>query len=115
SPYERDWRDRTVFNIAAEEIEEISISYDDQPMHSFVIKREGNDVKVQIDSALQGLGELNNNRLTAYLGFFTNVNCEGYTNGDLFMDSVIRSVPRKCVVDVKGKNGYHQSVVVYWR
>lgn len=115
STHLKDWRDRTVFNIAAEDVEQISVQYIDHPMHSFVIRRNGNNVTVSIDAALQGLGELNQNRVDAYLGFFHGVNCEGYTNGDVFMDSLLREVPRRCIIDVTGKNGYAQQVTVFWR
>ncbi len=115
SPYLRDWRDRTVFDIAAEDIEQISVQYIDQPMHSFVMRRQGDSMMVFIDAALQGLGTLNRDRVDAYLGFFSNVQCEGYTNGDVFMDSLLTIVPKRCVIDITGKNGYTQQVTVFWR
>ncbi len=115
SPYLKDWRDRTVFNIAAEDIEQISVQYPDQPMHSFTMRRVSDSMMVFIDTMLQGLGTLNRNRVNAYLGFFSNIHSEGYTNGDVFVDSLLKEVPRRCIIDVIGKNGYAQHVIVFWR
>jgi len=115
SPDIKDWRDRTVFRIAAEDITEISVQYVDEPLNSFIMRRDGAQVSVILDSSLGAPGTLNTSRVQRYLGFFTNVSCEGFTNGQTWMDSVLRTVPRRCIIDVKGKDGYTQHLTVFWR
>ena len=87
----RDWRDRTVFNIPADEIKSVSVQYAANPLDGFNARRAG-----------------------VYLKYFTNINCEGYLNGLQDMDTTIRSAPRQSSIDVTGIHGQHQHVDIYW-
>jgi hypothetical protein len=112
----KDWRDRTVFRIPAEDITEISVQYVDEPLNSFKMQRGADgSVTVSLDPQMGEQGEPNMSRVQSYLGFFADVNCEGYTNGEPFMDSMLSTCPRRCIIDVIGKNGYTQHVTVFWR
>lgn len=111
----RDWRDRSVFDFAADQIRSVTIKYDETPLNDFTLSQDDKGkVSVKLDSNLTNLKELNEDRATKYLSFFQNVNCVGYVNGAEGMDSIIRSVPRRCTVDVLAKDGTLKHIDVYW-
>jgi hypothetical protein len=109
------WRDRTVFNIPAEEIKTISVQYYDQPLNSFEIKRKKDTILISADPRIsEHLDGPNTRRARVYMKYFTNVNCEGYLNGLPDNDTTIKTAPRQSSIDVTGINGQHQHVDVYW-
>ncbi|PZF72282.1 DUF4340 domain-containing protein [Taibaiella soli] len=111
----KDWQDRNVFDFSADQIRSVTIKYDESPLNNFVISQDDKGkVSVKLDSNLTNLKELNEERATKYLTFFQNVNCVGYVNGAIGMDSIIRSVPRRCTVDVLAKDGTLKHIDVYW-
>ena len=111
----RDWRDRTVFNIPAEEIKSVSLQYADKPMNSFVISRENGTITVKGDlSITQHLDGLNMRKANIYLKYFTNVNCEGYLNGLSDMDTTIKTAPKQSTLDIETIHGRHEHIDIYW-
>lgn len=111
----KDWQDRTVFDYTADQIKSISIKYDQNPLNSFVMQQAADGkVTVTLDSSLTNLKNMNQERASQYLTFFKNINVVGYVNGSFGMDSIIRSVPRRCVIDVVAKDGTSKHVEVYW-
>jgi hypothetical protein len=111
----KDWRDRTVINIPAEEIKSVSVTYADKPINSFVITRENASYTVTGDSNYtKNYGELNTRRVNVYLKYFTNINCEGYLNGLQDMDTTIKTAPKQSSIDVQGMHGQHQHIDIYW-
>ncbi len=111
-----DWRDRIIFNIDSSEIKSVSVQYIQSPLNSFIIQKPDNgNPTVKLDSSLSNIGQLNLDRANSYLGFFKKVYCEAFTTGAEGMDTVLATVPRRCVIDVVGKNGYVQHLTVFWR
>lgn len=111
----RDWRDRTVFNLPAEEVKSVSLQYEGKPVNSFEIVREGDSVMIKADPAIaKGLDGPNTRRAKVYLKYFANVNCEGYLNGLPDNDTTIKSAPKYLSIDIKGMHNQHQHVDIYW-
>ena len=111
----KDWRDRTVFNIPAEEIKSVSVSYADKPVNSFTLSNDNNYINVKADTnIMKHLDSLNQRKAHIYVKYFTNVNCEGYLNGLTEMDSTIRTAPKQSSIDITGIHGQHQHVDIYW-
>lgn len=114
SPDIKDWRDRTVFNVTPDQIQSIKVSYPHDPINSFVLRQQGNSVTVDADSSLIHDNTFNERRARVYLKFFQNVNSEGYMNGLLQLDSSLRTVPERCIIEVTDKKGRVQRADIYW-
>lgn len=108
-----NWRDRTVFDIRPEDIQSIAVEYPEYPLNSFTIRQQGDQVAVEADPGASGTLPLNTERVRSYLTFFTNLNCEGYLNGKMSIDSILSVVPKHSTVTVTGKKG-PQRLDVYW-
>lgn len=110
-----NWRDRTVFDIPEQDIQSVSVDYEEHPLNSFRITQENGKMDIEVDPRVVGTMEPNINRISTYLGFFTNLHCEGYLNGKMHIDSILSTVPKLGTISVTGKdNTYHQEVDVYW-
>jgi len=115
SAHLKDWRDRTVFDVPAGAIKSVSVKYFTKPEHSFVLTNEGSEIKVK-GKMPEGKKEsdLNLHNAHLYLGYFANINCEGYLNGSEGMDSLIRTGKRHSVIDIEDTSGKDHHVEVYW-
>lgn len=109
-----NWRDRTVMDFKEEDIKTVSVTYPDAPLNSFVVNNNGGDIRVTADPGVIGTQSLNERRVKMFLGFFENLNCEGYLNGEVGLDSVISTLPKKCIIDITTHKGKHQHVDIYW-
>lgn len=109
----KDWRDRTVTDLSADEIEKVSVSYPAEPLNSFVIENNQGNVSVEIDPMLTKGKQLNESRAKLFLTYFEKLYCEGYINGVYQLDSIIAAMPKRAVIDVKGKSE-EQHIEVYW-
>lgn len=110
-----DWRDRTVIDIPETNLKSVSLTYDDAPLNNFTIKRNAsNGFDVDIDKALISGKTLNKRRVDVYSKFFEKVYCEGYVNGTIKLDSIIKNAPKKCAIDAVSTNGKAQHVDVYF-
>ncbi len=110
-----DWRDRTVFNVPEEELKSASVSYPDEPLNNFTLNRIAADnIEVVVDKALMTGKPLNKRRAGVYSRFFAKVYSEGYINGTWHLDSVIKSVPKYCGIDVTSVKGATAHADVYW-
>jgi hypothetical protein len=110
-----DWRDRIVFDLKPEEIKSVNVTYPQHPLNSFTISQENGKVTAAVDSAFRNMGAFNEARTKAYLGFFHDIYSEGFMNGVPGMDSVLASVPVRCIVTVQPEKGPAQVLTVYWR
>jgi hypothetical protein len=112
-----DWRDRTVFNIPAEQLKTASVQYADsnETLNSFTFRQDDKG-KMTIDAepALIAGKKLNERRTQVFSTFFEKIYCEGFINGTMKLDSIIASVPKRCVIEVESKAGEKQKVDVYW-
>jgi len=110
------WRDRTVFNIPAEDIKSVAVHYALKPVNSFEIIRDNNDsLTIKADPALtRGLDGPNTRRAKVYLKYFTNVNCEGYLNGLSDMDTTLKTAAKQSSIDITDKRGQQHHMDIYW-
>lgn len=112
----KEWRDRTVFSIAPEEIKSVSVQYAGKPVNSFVISRD-NSGKLTVaadENITKGLDSMNTRRAGVYLKYFKNVNAEGYLNGLWDMDTTLKTAPKQSSIDIVGMHGQHQHADIYW-
>ncbi|MFN4246896.1 MAG: DUF4340 domain-containing protein [Flavipsychrobacter sp.] len=110
-----DWRDRTVFDVPESELKSVSVTYSEEPLNSFTLRRLAADnIEVDVDKALMTGRPLNKRRAGVYSRFFAKVYSEGYINGALHMDSILKSVPKYCGIDVTAINGKTAHADVYW-
>jgi hypothetical protein len=107
-----DWRDRTVFNVSADNIKTLSIKYLGEPLNSFTITQDAK-VTVATEPGVVGSNSLNEKRVKTYLGFFENVNCEGYLHDMPELGGIISTMPLVSVFDITGKDGYHQHLEIF--
>jgi hypothetical protein len=50
-----------------------------------------------------------------YLTFFSKVYSEGYATGMIDLDTIIKQMPEKATIDVRGKGGQHQQArIIYF-
>ncbi len=109
------WRDRLVFNIPAEEIEQVSVQYAQEPLNSFTITQKDGKVSVALDPSLQLNQPLNERRVKGYLGFFTKIYSEGYATGMLDLDTIVKQMPEKALISIRGRNGSRQEArIIYF-
>jgi len=111
----RDWRDRTVFDVPADQIKEVSVVYTDKPINSFTLKQDNGKISFDADKAIAGnTPKLNMRKANVYLKYFTNLNCEGYINGAPNLDSMIKNTKKHSAIDLTTVKGQHQHLDIYW-
>jgi hypothetical protein len=111
----KDWRDRTVFNIAPNEIKSVSMQYADKPENSFTITRDKDDVAVTASREVMSRPDgVNKNRAETYMHFFSNINCEGFINGLPDNDTTFKTAPKRASIEIDGMHGQHLHADVYW-
>ena len=113
----KDWRDRTVFAVPADQLQTVSLQYvhEDENLNSFVINRVSDEeFDVQVDPSLTQGKILNKRRVSVYTKYFGWVNCEGFLNGAPGLDSIIASAPKRCILEVADKKGRKQHVEIFW-
>ncbi|MBL7684047.1 MAG: DUF4340 domain-containing protein [Flavipsychrobacter sp.] len=109
-----DWRDRSVFTIPKAEINTISIKYPDAPLNNFTIRRDAaGGLTADIDPALSAGKQVNKRRVDVFSAYFEKLYSEGYINGTIKLDSVIKSVPLMCVIEASTKQGKTQKADIY--
>lgn len=109
-----EWRDRMICDIPADQLSSVDVKYPSEPLNSFVLKQDNGKVSVLVDSNLSKGKEFNERRAKVYSKFFEKLYCEGYINGVAKLDSVIRSVPLRCALDIQGNKGQKQHIDIYW-
>lgn len=112
----RDWRDRTVFDVPAEDIKSVSVQYAGKPNESFTVARNAQDsiTVAAAPEATKSITGLNYRRASTYLKFFTNINCEGYLNGLEDNDTTFKTAPKYTAIELTTKSGKVQHVDIYW-
>jgi hypothetical protein len=104
------WRDRLVFGIPADQIEKLQIKYAQEPLNSFTIVQKNGKANVILDSSLHFQSALNERRVASYLDFFKKVYAEGYSNGSIDLDTIVKQMPEKATIELWGAKGYHKFV-----
>ena len=108
------WRDRTVFNIKADDITKITVKNFLEPLNSFTLIKNGATVKVQIEPSLMEGKELNARRAATYPQYFQNLYAEQVANGVAGVREEISTMPQRFRFEVEGKNNYHQDIDMYF-
>lgn len=109
-----NWRDRTIFRIAPEDITKVSVQYPLEPLNSFTILKNGEQVSVQIEPSLMEGKTLNTKRVNSFLSFFDALYAEQVANGLSGVREELSAVPHRCTIEVTGKNGYDQRAEIYY-
>lgn len=110
-----DWRSRSMINWGLDSIASISVQYADNPSNSFIATNGKVAPTVTIDPSLSSkYPELNVRRTLSYLGFFKNINAEGFLNGSLGLDSIIANTKLRCQLKVQNTKGDEKAFDIYW-
>ncbi len=112
----RDWRDRTIFDIPAEDIKSVSVQYAGKPEESFVVTRgAGENITVSAQPAIMHSPDgLNTQRAATFMRFFSNINCEGYLNGLADNDTTIKTAPKHSTIELTTNKGAVKRIDIYW-
>jgi hypothetical protein len=111
-----EWRSRLVFQAPPKELQSVSVTYPYEPLNSFTLDNSGTEPKVILTPELQpSFTELNMGRVRQYMDFFAEVNAEGYLNGAIGMDTVIRDTRLRCKISVTTKKGNTTALDIYWK
>lgn len=114
TPALRYWRDRLVFGIAPDQITSISIHNTQEPLNSFTLTQENGKLQVKLDPSIHLETPLNQSRASSYLTLFSKVYSEGFLEDIPHLDSSVAAMPQLGSVDVQGRNGYHESALLYY-
>ena len=106
-PYEKDWRETTVFDYNPQDIKNISIKYFHDPSQSFSIDLSGNQIKIFSPETNRVIQHVDSVGLINYLSYFKYLNFEGWDKDftDQQRDSLKTTIPLSTVTvtDVAGK------------
>ena len=111
---EIEWRDRAVFRMDPETIQEVSIQYPKQKSKSFKLSKENGDYFVEQYFDLTGAGKkkVNENIVDSYLGEFNVKIAEAIENEYTGRDSILATVPF-CKMEVKLDDDQTKTVTFY--
>lgn len=92
---EKDWRDRTLLPLREEDILRFSVEYPRDREKSFVISRDGGDLKVDPfhDLTARSKGKLDRDLVKTYLKDVASLRIEGFNNENPDRDSLSRQLP----------------------
>lgn len=111
----KSWRDRTVFDLNPDQIQNIAVKYYDDPKQSFVMTRDNHGFTVTTSPELKVKKDsLNTNRVNYYLSYFSKVSCEGYLNGATDLDSAINENQRHAAIEVTNLKGRTTHAEIFW-
>lgn len=113
----KDWRDRTVVDLAPEQLASVEIKYlsEDEYLNSFtMVRKDDGSFTVNAHPELKISGELNKRRVAVFAGFFQKVGCEGFLNGIQGLDSIIANAKKRCEITIIDKKGNNRHIDLYW-
>jgi len=110
----KDWRDRTVFDVAQANLKSVTIQYPEQQLNNFTLTQDAQGkITVKTDPELMH-NPFNERRAKVYAGYFEKIYSEGYLNGVPGMDTVIAAARKRCSIDLETKQGDKYHVDIYW-
>lgn len=109
-----NWRDRTIIAADSNNIQSVSVTYPDAPLNSFTINNNDGKLSMIVDPGIIGTQQMNERRVKTYLGFFSNLVCEGFLNGAPEMAQMLSVVPKRCAIDITTKQGKKEHIDIYW-
>lgn len=109
-----DWRDKTIFALAPEAIESVSIDYPKQLKESFRLIKKGSNYEVSpLDSLTPRLQKpLKAGEVEAFLVGFRQIAAEAFETKNPKRDSVLQTIPFS-IITVKSIAGVTQQVKLY--
>lgn len=109
-----DWRDKSVFAVASENIAAVSVEYHMQREKSFKISRQGDGFQVvpfhQVTPAIKR--PLKTRAVESYLVGYENLAAEAFENQNIARDSISSLVPF-CTISLKQTDGTEQVVKLH--
>ncbi len=110
------WRDRAVFNLSAEEIETVSIKYNERPLKSFKLEREGEDYLVTDLSSMMPLENQRSDGFEEYLSRFKSIHYEFIQREAPLanIDSVLATKPLH-EIEVTTRDGKKVEVITFFK
>ena len=109
-----NWRSRTLIDLKQSDIKSVTLNYPSQPLNSFTVNHNDGKIDVKADPDAVGTMPMNERRVKLFLDFFENLTCEGYLNGEVGLDSIISTLPKKCELSITSKEGKQQRLDIYW-
>lgn len=109
-----DWRSRSMINWPMDSIASVRVDYAKETDHSFSVTNSSGTPVVSAAPVIQNKGALNVRRVLSYLSFFKDINAEGYLNGTLGLDTMIKPSRLRCQLKVENRAGSIKSYDLYW-
>jgi len=108
---EKDWRDRTVYNIKMDEIQSVSVEYPKQKNNSFQLKRtnEGFQVETFYEITPQINKPVHQGKAEGYLIGFEDLIAESFENESPLRDSISQMIPFS-IVTLTQKDGVEKTI-----
>ncbi|MCC6721958.1 MAG: DUF4340 domain-containing protein [Bacteroidia bacterium] len=113
---EKEWINKVIFDINAEEIRQISVSYPQNTIDNFdIIKKnkQGDFEVIASDNAKQG--KLNYSIINQYFEKFKNIQCEGFAEfNKIKKDSLLKTNPY-CIIKISDFSSNETMIEIYKR
>ncbi len=110
---ENEWRNRLLFNYAANNIQKIEINYTENPDNSFILEAGEHP---QVTGTTQMSIPVNEARVKSYLTLFESIPAEGFENEFAYKDSVLQKGLKYCTLTIESKDGKEPFVMdIYYR
>ncbi|MCB0516624.1 MAG: DUF4340 domain-containing protein [Chitinophagales bacterium] len=113
-----NWRDRSVFNIAPQNIRSIEMAYPSVPKEGFTLFQYGTDsisiTPLDKTISTKPASELNKSRAKEFLQQFGNLNLEAYDNEVSFKDSILHA-PYFCKITLTKTDNTQQIAQLYYK
>lgn len=110
------WRDRSIFKLDGEEIEKLSIRYNEKPLKSFELEKKGESYTVTDLATKEEISPVMQDVINEYLDRFKPINFEYIPENSAFVniDSVKKTMPIH-EIDVQYLNGEKISLKTYYK
>lgn len=109
-----DWRDRTLFNVAAENIASVSIDYPKQQNKSFRMNLKDGEVELKpfypLTPEIQT--PIRNERVDVFTHSFEKIISAGYNNYNKEREAILKTVPF-AIINLEQKNGETNKLTLY--
>lgn len=109
----KNWRDRTVLNLQPADISTVTVSYPEEPLNSFTLESTANGFVVKADSSIMKMAA-NTRRIKVYSKFFEKLAAEVLLDGEIGTSTLLDTLDKRCIVDVRSKDGRQQHIEIYW-
>ncbi len=112
-----DWRSRAMIQWPTDSIAQIAVQYaapHQQDTYTFTLQNGALQCTTDAAFAKNNTKELNQRRAWEYLGFFKDINAEGFLNGSIGLDTAVANAKLRCNLFLKSKSGEEKNYNLYW-